>query len=63
MKRYILFAGSRYYPNGGCEDIVNHSDMFQDLVTYYLEKKDDECWGWANILDTKTGEKIDVELS
>lgn len=68
MRRYMVFAGSFYYPIGGMEDLVGHFDTVDEalssLLTYesgsnVLDAYDRcECDGsWAYVYDTEE-EKI-----
>jgi hypothetical protein len=53
VRRYLLFAGEHYYPQGGAEDLVGDFDTLE------------EAWGaapyignqWRQVLDLETGEK------
>lgn len=45
IKRYLLFAGSNYYPSGGLDDLRDISDDFDLLV------KEGKSYNWFNILD------------
>lgn len=49
MKRYWLFAGQDYYPNGGMDDFKGDRDDLEDLKTYI--KKMEAC-EWAHIYDS-----------
>jgi len=56
MKRYLLFAGSNYYPAGGWDDFWAASDDIEEL------KRQAENGGWlpdwAHIVDLETREVI-----
>jgi len=51
--RYMLFAGSNYYPSGGMSDYRGHFDTMQAVVMHL-----GSC-DWFNVFDTKTGEIYD----
>jgi len=65
MKRFLLFAGDCYYPEGGAEDFIGGCDTMEEAETLLLGNDDD--WGkpscryrnassqWANVLDPATG--------
>lgn len=56
MKRYLLFAGSVYYPDGGWDDFKDSFDTREQAI--------EECnqwkgrYGWAHVIDAQTGEKL-----
>lgn len=58
MKRYMIFAGEGYYPDGGWNDFVNDADDRNDawdIMDFRLEelrKKTSSVW--AHIVDTET---------
>lgn len=53
MKRYLLFAGTQYYPCGGWRDLIESSDDLQELKVRV------DGWDWWHIVDTTTGRVID----
>lgn len=60
MKRYLLFAGNFYYPNGGAEDFVKDFDNFDEALEYLNKGNHDEHFFyneqvWCNIMDTHDG--------
>ena len=52
MKRYLLFAGDKYYPYGGWEDFKGSFD----LETSALVAAANEAADWWQVVDTHTGE-------
>ena len=56
MKRYILFAGDYYYPEGGVYDLVGSSDTVIEAKETHEKFLSDIGGDWAHILDIKTGE-------
>jgi len=53
MKRYWLFAGDNYYPDGGWNDFVGTFDAVQDAMKH--EKITDKNVGsgrWFHIVDS-----------
>jgi hypothetical protein len=52
MKRYLLFAGQDYYPQGGWDDFVIDSDSVQSLKVKAVEYMTEYTW-W-HIVDTAT---------
>jgi hypothetical protein len=67
MKRYFLFAGSVYYPDGGWSDFQGSFDSVKDATDYALsnlepyEKEDVGRFNWYHVIDAfdwTTVEKI-----
>lgn len=52
MKRYLLFAGSLYYPSGGWDDFIASFDTVDECVA--RAKTDPYSMDWWHILDTTT---------
>jgi hypothetical protein len=52
MKRYLLFAGDDYYPQGGFIDFKKDFDTFKEALDYYDKEVliPDSC-DWAHIYD------------
>ena len=48
MKRYLLFTGDKYYPNGGMYDFRHDFDSLEEAKQYW-EKTD--RGDWAHIYD------------
>jgi len=45
-KRYWLFAGDHYYPNGGMMDYHSSHDTLEEA------KEAGKGWDWAHVLDS-----------
>jgi len=56
MKRYLLFCGSNYYPNGGMNDCDGSFDTIEEALEA-LNKKE---WSkdWYHIVDRQTMEIV-----
>lgn len=52
MKRYLLFAGLKYYPYGGWEDYKGEFDSI-DEAEKYVQKHFEDC-NWFHIVDIET---------
>jgi hypothetical protein len=52
VKRYFLFAGDNYYPDGGWDDFKSMSDDIEEL------KNSTGGWDWAHIIDSTTGRRV-----
>lgn len=57
MKRYIVFAGSDYYPAGGWDD---HFGSF-DSVYEGLEALKPYSYDWWHIVDSDTGKEVRID--
>lgn len=65
MKRFLLFYGNDYYPEGGANDILGSFDLIQGAVDYVVridskrKKNDYDLFEgtWAHVYDT-TEQKI-----
>jgi hypothetical protein len=55
MKRFLLFAGDNYYPEGGWDDFINSFDTLEEV-----ELNLGVC-DWFHVVDSTTGEKITPE--
>jgi hypothetical protein len=51
MKRYLLFCGTQYYPNGGWEDFRN---SYRSLREAEINADGD----WWHIVDAATGQIV-----
>lgn len=54
MKRYLLFAGSHYYPSGGWDDFKDSFDTIETALSVAVNYELD----WYHIVDTTTGKKV-----
>ncbi len=75
MKRFLLFIGVCYYPRRGAKDLRGSFQCFDEAynaaVEFYNFEGDyfeDSEWpyfegpDWAHVLDTVTGEIVEVDL-
>lgn len=58
MKRYLVFTGGSYYPQGGWDDLAGDSDTIGGCLEIVRDRKDD----WWQVIDTETMEEVNVEL-
>ena len=49
LKRFLLFAGGSYYPNGGWLDFVGSYDTFPEAEKAVPDRD------WAQVVDTQEG--------
>ena len=56
-KRYWLFGGDAYYPNGGMNDFVGSFDEIEQAEE--CVKSEEYEFDWHHIFDTQTGEKTE----
>lgn len=54
MKRFILFAGSEYYPGGGWNDFRGFFDSTEE-INQYLAGKSFDWWHWYDTKKEITG--------
>lgn len=58
MKRYLVFAGLDYYPEGGWSDYEGEADTPQEataLARQCLTRRSGQWCDWAHFVDTATG--------
>lgn len=61
-KRYALFVGDCYYPDGGWSDFVGFYTSLEEANAAAVEPTDDCVSGWFfNIADLETGEIVASE--
>ena len=56
MKKYLLFGGVTYYPNGGWSDLKGAADEVIDLIEQVAMSY--ETLGWWQIVDVTTMEIV-----
>lgn len=49
-KRYIVFAGSDYYPCGGCLDKELSTDLLDEAVAFATKQSMEE-YKWSHVYD------------
>jgi hypothetical protein len=54
MKRYLLFAGSAYYPLGGWDDFKGDFDDAKEAMARVAHLQDD----WWHLVDIEEGKQI-----
>jgi len=53
MKRFLLFAGSTYYPSGGWNDYLGDFDSTEAAKDFLLSRSTSySSFDWWHILDT-----------
>jgi hypothetical protein len=53
VKRFLIFTGAGYYPEGGWNDFRGSLDDLEAAKTFALAKQED----WAHIIDIETGKE------
>lgn len=53
-KRFLLFAGSIYYPAGGMDDLISTFDNLEEAMKALRDSEKD----WQHVYDTQTGETL-----
>lgn len=56
MKRYLLFIGDRYYPNGGMRDFKSSYDTIDEIMP--IIEKEDYFNTWVHVYDAEKGKLI-----
>lgn len=51
-KRFLVFAGFSYYPNGGWDDFKQACNTLEEAYTVGREQK--KTYDWVNIVDLNT---------
>ena len=57
MKRYLVFGGDVYYPEGGFSDFVGEYDVEEDAIEKAKTIGEDK-YQWANVYDTKARKEL-----
>lgn len=52
MKRFLVFSGDNYYPQGGFDDFRSDHDTIEEAKQAAESANGD----WAQVADTQTGE-------
>lgn len=72
IKRYLLFAGQTYYPNGGWDDFIIDCDTARELrklISFKIRERDTIAliegfkndYHWLQIIDTKNKKEVNIE--
>lgn len=56
VKRYVVFAGSNYYPCGGWDDFVDSFATPEEAQAEIDKQEHRSCWAYA--IDLETGDTI-----
>jgi hypothetical protein len=66
MKRYMIFAGMRYYPEGGINDFAGYANEYEEAINLakakYDEYQEAHYYCWVHIYDCQT-EKIIFKIN
>lgn len=55
-KRFLVFAGSDYYPSGGAEDFVSSYDSLGEARENFEIIQENACFlNWWHVVDRDTG--------
>lgn len=55
MKRYLMFAGSVYYPSGGADDFRSDHDNEEEARQAAIDwTREDGAMSWAHVWDSET---------
>jgi phospholipase C len=55
-KRYYLFSGCNYYPNGGASDYDGEFDTIKEATEHYTDLQKLDTFGiqWGQVFDNQT---------
>ena len=56
MNKFLLFAGSEYYPRGGAEDLKGNFSTIELSIRAGNFLKSDKWIQWIHVLDVETQE-------
>ena len=59
IKRFVLMAGSVYYPSGGFDDYKGSYDTEHEARLKLEEWKKREYYYWYHIFDLELGKNVD----
>ena len=60
-RRYLVFCGTFYYPEGGWNDFYKDTDSLDEAIRYcehYIKKEAPQGYGWCHIVDIYEGRII-----
>lgn len=60
MKRYLVFSGNRYYPDGGWDDFQGSFDTAEEANAVATKLASEGEYIWSHWLDLETAEKHTV---
>lgn len=58
LKRFLVFAGTTYYPSGGASDYQYSADDLKEIK--WPRDVYGDLYDWCNVLDTQSGSMIEV---
>lgn len=58
-KRFLIFCGSTYYPDGGMADCVGSADSIPDALAKMAERRGG-VMDWGHLFDTQDRKIIDI---
>lgn len=58
MKRYLIFAGDRFYPSGGWKDFKQSCETVEDALVCLIDVLMNDGADWYQIIDSVTAEIV-----
>lgn len=58
LKRYLVFVGDCYYPQGGMQDFCGSRETEEAAITFAQSKINGEGLRWAHVYDTAANKII-----
>ncbi len=59
MKRYLLFAGERYYPSGGGKDFIDSFGDKREAIKEGGAMIATNAYDWFNVFDLELGRIVE----
>jgi len=59
MKRYLVFGGSQYYPDGGWDDFKESFNNKEAAILHARECEGEWDYSWSQVIDTETGKELE----
>lgn len=57
-KRYLLFAGVQYYPQGGTEDFCGDFDSIDAAKQWFEQNHRSQGLDWADVMDKESLQSV-----
>lgn len=58
---FALFAGYRYYPSGGWNDLVGVYDSLEEAEAAFGRGVEDFVYDWGHVVDLRTLDRVTLK--